>query len=1340
MPHPRVRTAGDDVRARALLGVLGALTFLMMACVEPTPTPTAVLTATTGPTPTTTATPVPTSTPTPTPTSTMVSSIPTSPTPAPRPTPTAKPTTPQTIAPTPTPMSATLETVVTFPDEKLAAAIRDALGNAPGEAITASELAELKRLDAEGRGIADLRGIERCVNLAFLDLDANRITDISSLAPLSSLELLTLAQNQITDISPVGSLTNLAFLGLPGNQVTDISSLQSLTNLLFLDLSNNQVTDLSPLASLTSLTRLDLSGAQIADLSPLAPLTNLIGLDLANNRITDVSHLAPPSSLLKLRLEYNQITDISPLASLSSLQEVELHHNQITDISPLACLSGLEELQLQSNPLDLSEGSEDLENIRALQSRGVGVDHDPIPEQARGTISGHVYEADEETPIANVPVFVEDYKTGKWVDGTNTRQDGSYTLTLPTGSYRVGACPSCSDMAGYVHEWYDGVIGHDEGTLVGVTAPDETPGIDFTLEVGGTISGHVYKADGRTPIANVHVLAEDFQTGEWMEGTNTSQDGSYTLTLPTGSYRVGVCPSCSSMAAYVREWHDGAIRYDEASLVEVTAPDDTPGIDFTLEAGGTISGHVYQADGRTPVANVHVLAEDFQTGEWMEGTNTSQDGSYTLTLPTGSYRVGACPTCSGMAGYVREWYAGVIRSDDATPVEVIAPESTPSIDFTLEVGGAVSGHVYKADGRTAIANVKVYAEQQQTEGWTIYVMTKHDGSYTLSLPSGLYRLRADPFYSGLTKYVEVQWFDRASGGDDASLVSVTAPDGTPGIDFTLEALGTISGHVYQANRETPAGNVDVYAERDQGGVGMAGARTKQDGSYTLFLPSGTYRVGICPSCSGLRGYAEQWYNRAYSRDDARSVSVTGPDDTSNIHFTLTAGTGDFGQTVGPDHLGQWIPVSEVPVAGWFAAMLPTGKVLLFQNGSSMALFDPKTRQFSATFFSNTNLFCAGLAFLADGRLLAVGGDQGQDPAEHFLGLKSAEIFDPWLEQWIRIPDMAAGERWYPTAITLPDGRVLVASGTHAGESNEALEILDPQRLQWKVVADQDLPLYPWAAVIPQGEVLFYGPQREAQLFDPALATFRSAGSRELERDGGTGVLLNSKTGKVLTLGGGGEPTTRSADIFDPSENLWKPAGSMSYARHHPDAVLLPDGRVLVVGGHSGHSEGEEAEDDEGEPLPAELFDPERETWHEVARTQFGHGYHSTSLLLPDGSVMAAGPGENLEVYFPWYFYRERPVLEATPGTVTYGQTFSVETPDAPEIAKVVAIRLSSVTHSLNTDQRYVELEFSWSEDGLLMEAPAQPTVAPPGYYLLFILTADEVPSEGAIVHVGSADD
>ena len=179
---------------------------------------------------------------------------------------------------------------VTFPDENLEAAVRDALGKPVGEEITVAELATLTTLGAESSNITDLSGLEYCTNLT----------------------ILTINENQISDISPLASLTSLTEIGLGENQISDIS----------------------PLASLTNLTR---------------------------------THLGE-----------NQISDISPLANLTSLTLLILWQNQISDISPLVENSGLgagDKVLLEGNNLDLSEGSEDMENIRALENRGVVVNY-----------------------------------------------------------------------------------------------------------------------------------------------------------------------------------------------------------------------------------------------------------------------------------------------------------------------------------------------------------------------------------------------------------------------------------------------------------------------------------------------------------------------------------------------------------------------------------------------------------------------------------------------------------------------------------------------------------------------------------------------------------------------------------------------------------------------------------------------------------------------------------------------------------------------------------------------------------------------------------------------------
>ena len=228
---------------------------------------------------------------------------------------------------------------VTFPDENLEAVIRDALDKPPGEKITAGELAEITYLDShviEG-GIADLTGIELLYNLTELQFVETQISDISPLASLTSLTKLSLDRNRISDITPLASLTNLTKLFLYRNRISDITPLASLTNLTMLFLDHNQISDITPLASLTNLEA--------------------------------------------LRLEFNQISDISPLVENSALG-LEDNDPQDAPANPLVCrvpsggntvhiLADL--VTLKGNNLDLSEGSEDLGNIGALEERGMQV-------------------------------------------------------------------------------------------------------------------------------------------------------------------------------------------------------------------------------------------------------------------------------------------------------------------------------------------------------------------------------------------------------------------------------------------------------------------------------------------------------------------------------------------------------------------------------------------------------------------------------------------------------------------------------------------------------------------------------------------------------------------------------------------------------------------------------------------------------------------------------------------------------------------------------------------------------------------------------------------------------
>ena len=259
--------------------------------------------------------------------------------------------------------------VVTFSDPNLEAAIREAINKPTGD-IYQADLEGLTTLDASEKSIADLTGLEYCINLTELVLDNNQISDISSLTGLTNLQTLSLCQNQISNILPLAGLTNLQSLLLSLNQISDISSLTGLTNLQTLGLAWNQISNTLPLAGLIKLQSLHLSLNQISDISPLTGLTNLLQLSLADNRISGISALARMTNLRTLYLGDNQISDISSLTGLTNLQTLSLDWNQISDISSLAWLTKLSWLDLGDNQISNISPLASLTNLTVLRLHG----------------------------------------------------------------------------------------------------------------------------------------------------------------------------------------------------------------------------------------------------------------------------------------------------------------------------------------------------------------------------------------------------------------------------------------------------------------------------------------------------------------------------------------------------------------------------------------------------------------------------------------------------------------------------------------------------------------------------------------------------------------------------------------------------------------------------------------------------------------------------------------------------------------------------------------------------------------------------------------------------------
>ena len=268
---------------------------------------------------------------------------------------------------------------IRFPDPGLETAVRKAIGRLSGD-ISSSQLEDLEMLDASGREIANLEGIQYCTSLIELTLMDNAIADLKPLSELIALTTLDLSGNQILDLSPLSNLIQLTSLRVGNNRIVDLEPLEALAaanlqdeGLMNLELDGNEIADLSTLGELVSLQKLVLDNNQISDIAALSTLTNLFSLSLMDNQIVDIDALSSLTGLKILLLDNNQIADISALAGMEDLFGLWLSGNPIADLQPLVDNPGVgygDRLYICSDQLDESLAAE---HILALTQRGVYV-------------------------------------------------------------------------------------------------------------------------------------------------------------------------------------------------------------------------------------------------------------------------------------------------------------------------------------------------------------------------------------------------------------------------------------------------------------------------------------------------------------------------------------------------------------------------------------------------------------------------------------------------------------------------------------------------------------------------------------------------------------------------------------------------------------------------------------------------------------------------------------------------------------------------------------------------------------------------------------------------------
>ena len=432
--------------------------------------------------------------------------------------------------------------------------------------------------------------------------------------------------------------------------------------------------------------------------------------------------------------------------------------------------------------------------------------------------------------------------------------------------------------------------------------------------------------------------------------------------------------------------------------------------------------------------------------------------------------------------------------------------------------------------------------------------------------------------------------------------------------------------------------------------------------------------------------------------------------------------------------GKWTAPFSWPIIGLHLHLLRNGKVLSFGKFGPPYVWDPATKAFTSLPV-RSNIFCSGHAFLSDGRLLVNGGH-----ITDLHGLPDANLFNPSTMTWSTGAAMAKG-RWYPTTTVLANGEAVTVGGTDQGGANVSIpEVWTGSGWRKLSGASKALPYYPRTFLAPNGKLFYAGENRSTYYLSMVgSGSWQLVGDRRYGiRDYGSAVMY--QPGKILYVGGGRTTATAETIDLNLAKPVWKLTGEMAFARRHLNATILPDGKVLVTGGTSGTGFS-----DEGRAVrAAELWDPANGGWTVLAGNSVARVYHSSSLLLKDGRVLHTGSGDasgaidhhNAEIFSPPYLFQgPRPPISSAPATVNYGETFKVGTPDPSAISRVTWVRLGSVTHAFDMNQRFNELSFTRVGGALNVAAPRSRTLVPPGHYLMFVLNFKGVPSVAKIVRI-----
>ncbi|HJV98506.1 MAG TPA: galactose oxidase-like domain-containing protein [Arthrobacter sp.] len=752
------------------------------------------------------------------------------------------------------------------------------------------------------------------------------------------------------------------------------------------------------------------------------------------------------------------------------------------------------------------------------------------------------------------------------------------------------------------------------------------------------------------------------------------------------------------------------------------------GADITSD--GAVSG----ASGPTGAPTAALTTT--RNGSWVWGVGNDWSRAVARTVGAGQTLVDQYASSHGDTFWTQRQTVPTAASPSSVTINDTAPTNdmwnlslievraaSGSADTTPPALSAVSAGTPGQTGATVTWTSDEPSTSQVEYGTTTSYgsSTVQDSALSTSHSQGLSGLTAGTLYHYRVKSAD-------SSGNLAVSPDATFTTAAPAADTTPPTVSVTA----PANGATVSGQAAVAATAADN-VGVAGVQ------FTLDAANLQSEDTVAP-------YSLTW-NTTTASAGAHTITARARDAAGNVTTSASVSVTVNNAGQDPAVVGSWGPLQAWPQVSIHAALTNTGKVLTWQGdftqGGEQYLLDPTTGAYSRVPNAAADLFCAGQAVLADGRILVIGGTATNGG----LGIRDVTAFNPGTEVWQVLNPMHY-PRWYATGTTLGDGKVLVMSGSNTSSTDivQIPELYDAQHNSWSDLASasRNIPYYPFVFQLPDGRVLQAGASEEATS-TVALNVVSQQWTTIDERILDGSSITNYAQGKFMKAGsasdggfsGQSSNTTFTLDM-NVANPVWRQTAAMQYPRSFLNLTALPDATVLATGGSTDRS----GQDDTKAVLPAEIWDPATSQWRTVASMGAPRLYHSAALLLPDGRVFVSGGGgdtgvtdqKSYQIYSPPYLFKgPRPTITSASGTVQYNTNLLVETPDAGSIQSVSLIRTGSVTHAFDQNARALSLSFTQAPGGLSVQMPANGNYAPPGHYMLSIVNSNGVPSVASMV-------